>query len=315
MEKAFQIRSWDWEVTRRCNLECLHCIVSKKYQCKEMDTVEALAVVAAIASMGGETLRLTGGEPLLRQDLGKIIKKATELGLRVELITNGLLIDEAFLCKFGKYLRHIAVSIDGQESVHDYVRGEGTYSKAVNALRLIMSHSIDTSVYITIHSANEESIGELVPDLLLLGIRKLHLNEINREGAARDNAHLLLNKLQPQEKVLKIMSQLQSSIKLDEKKISVDTSCTISPEIAYLGCDGAIYACAEFAVSAPGQSIGHISESDLKRKYEQFFSAARARMPMECRYHSFILPGVGICLNRHDACPLIKEVKDEPRFT
>jgi MoaA/NifB/PqqE/SkfB family radical SAM enzyme len=308
MKEELLIKNWDWEITRQCNLDCLHCILGSNNHLNEQNTAEALSAVSTIAKLGGEVLRITGGEPLTRKDIGLILKKASACNVHVELITNGLMISDIFLQEFGKYIRHIAVSIDGQENSHDYIRGKGTFKKSSDALDLIMRYSIDTSVSITIHALNEFSVGKSVEELALRGIRRFHLNEINHEGNTRKNSQLMLCGVHPHERFAEILSQLQDYIEIDECDITTDTSCTISSNSVYLGCDGALHACAELALIAPEQRIGYIFEDDIKEKAYTFFEKMQSQMPQQCRYHSFTAPGINICLNLQDTCPIIKEV-------
>jgi sulfatase maturation enzyme AslB (radical SAM superfamily) len=218
------------------------------------------------------------------------------------------MINDIFLQEFGKYIRHIAVSIDGQENSHNYIRGEGTFKKSLDALDLIMHYSIDTSACITLHALNESSIGKLVEELTNRGIRKFHINEINCEGNARKNNQLMLSSVHPSERFAGILSQLHNCLEINECDITTDTSCTISSNSIYLGCDGALHACAELALVAPEQKIGYIFEDDIYKKVCTFFKKIHSQLPQQCRYHSFTAPGINICLNLQDTCPIIQEV-------
>lgn len=89
-----------WNLTSRCNLACAHCYldaVQRKTQARdELDTEDALAVVGQLAQMApGAMLVLTGGEPLLRSDLVRLVKAAADGGLMPVIGTNGTLLDAA----------------------------------------------------------------------------------------------------------------------------------------------------------------------------------------------------------------------------
>lgn len=116
MERELAVRDWHWEITKGCNLKCLHCILGG---CggQEMTTQDSLRAISHIVQLGGKTLRLTGGEPLMRKDLGLIIQEAHASGLGLDLITNGTMLDDGFLRKYGRYIKHMAISIDGQKKV------------------------------------------------------------------------------------------------------------------------------------------------------------------------------------------------------
>lgn len=310
MKEKLLIKSWDWEITRQCNLNCLHCILGNTTLQHEQNTAQALNAVTTIARLGGEILRITGGEPLMRKDIGLILERTSDCNLQVEIITNGLMIDSIFLQKLGKHIQHIAVSIDGQENSHDYIRGKGAFKKSLASLDLIMNYAIDVSVSITLHALNESRIGKLIGELALRGVRRFHLNEINCEGNVHKNSSLLLNDMRPTERFANILSQLQEYVEIDDCNVVKDTRCTISPDSLYIGCNGALYACAELALITPEQKIGYIFEDNIREKVHVFFEEMRSQIPKKCRYYSFSIPGVNICLNlRNTTCPLIKEVR------
>ena len=82
-----------WELTRSCNLACVHCRASAErgpYP-GELSTQEVLKVMDEIALVGKPVIILTGGEPLLRSDIFDLARHGTEKGLRMVMATNGTL--------------------------------------------------------------------------------------------------------------------------------------------------------------------------------------------------------------------------------
>lgn len=67
MKNELAVQDWSWEITKRCNLNCLHCISGKEHCDRELTTEESLKAISCIARLGGKNLRLTGGEPLMRK--------------------------------------------------------------------------------------------------------------------------------------------------------------------------------------------------------------------------------------------------------
>lgn len=87
-----------WEITRACNLRCVHC----ENRCGPKDDRELsfdalLRVGNALASLGCRTVEITGGEPLLRENWNGLCHHLYGLGMRVALITNGTLLTEGAL--------------------------------------------------------------------------------------------------------------------------------------------------------------------------------------------------------------------------
>lgn len=304
MKGELAVRDWHWEITKDCNLKCLHCILGG---CggQEMTTQDSLRVISRIVQLGGKTLRITGGEPLMRKDLGPIIQEAHTSGLDLDLITNGTMLDDGFLRKYGRYIRHMAISIDGQKQVHEYLRGKETYEKSMQSARKAMDAGIDLSVYITIHSLNENTLDLLIEELVSIGVESFHFNEINMEGRALKNRHLLLEQEKTSNRLDRILSQLQKVI--DVGHISHDSGCSISSDSVYLASDGRIYACVEIAFKSPEQKITHILDREIEGKTSRFFSGVATTRNCICRYSLFSMQGISVLLNESGKCPILKE--------
>src|SRR4030042_852213 len=86
-----------WNVTQRCNLKCVHCYAGAKAGGgpDELNTAEGLDLIDDLADFGAPVILFSGGEPLLRPDLTRLIKHAVERGLRAVISTNGTLISPA----------------------------------------------------------------------------------------------------------------------------------------------------------------------------------------------------------------------------
>jgi len=83
-----------WETTRNCNLSCKHCRASATMgpYSGELDTSASLNLLDQIAEVGKPIIILTGGEPLLREDIFEIAGYGTKIGLRMVMAPNGTLI-------------------------------------------------------------------------------------------------------------------------------------------------------------------------------------------------------------------------------
>ena len=135
------------EITRRCPLACLHCGSScsdDPYYETELSPGEILGFLKRIdEEYGAQNVMLcfTGGEPLMRPDFFPLTARATEMGYRTTMVSNGMLIDEKavdLLAAAG--LSTITISLDGMEETHNRARGNPqSFEKAVNALKLLKS--------------------------------------------------------------------------------------------------------------------------------------------------------------------------------
>jgi len=95
-------------------------------------------VIDDLARFTIPTLLFSGGEPLLRVDLLRLINRSTEKGLRTGLSTNGTLMTPSrALALKNAGLRYIGISIDGMKATNDKLRGKkGAFNKAIAGIRI-----------------------------------------------------------------------------------------------------------------------------------------------------------------------------------
>lgn len=124
-----------WNVTNRCNLDCVHCYAKANTRIKELSTEECKKIINELAELKVPLILFSGGEPLLREDIFELARYAKDRNIRVVLSTNGTLIDEEMKKKL-KIFDYVGISLDGVK-LHDEFRGvEGAFEKAVRALEI-----------------------------------------------------------------------------------------------------------------------------------------------------------------------------------
>ena len=128
-----------WNVTRRCNLLCVHCYTdscNQEYP-NELTTAEGKAFIDDLAAFKIPALLFSGGEPLIRKDLFELAGYAVSKGLRPVLSTNGTLIDEATARKLKELgFIYIGISLDGMGETNDRFRGvQGAFEAAMRGFR------------------------------------------------------------------------------------------------------------------------------------------------------------------------------------
>jgi radical SAM protein with 4Fe4S-binding SPASM domain len=125
-----------FRLTRRCNLVCPHCYVScsDKSGRDDLPTSQVLRLIDELADSGGESVTLSGGEPLLHPEIKKILKHAARK-VTVRFLTNGTLIDRKWADFLADMDISIQISIDGSSrEVHDSIRGSGTFERSMRGL-------------------------------------------------------------------------------------------------------------------------------------------------------------------------------------
>ncbi|XHR28813.1 MAG: radical SAM protein [Chthoniobacteraceae bacterium] len=128
-----------WNITRRCNLKCVHCYSdsdARDYP-GELTWEQSKAVVDDLARFGVPALLLSGGEPLIHPRFFDLSKYATERGLRLTISTNGTLITPEIAVRLREIgFSYVGISLDGIGETHDQFRGKpGAFAKAVAAFK------------------------------------------------------------------------------------------------------------------------------------------------------------------------------------
>jgi radical SAM protein with 4Fe4S-binding SPASM domain len=132
------------EVIASCNLGCSHCFAGElPRQEKRLSLEEIDRLFGEMARLGSFRLGLTGGEPLLRRDIFRIIDLALEHGLAPCVTTNGLLITDQIAREFGRRdLVWLNVSLEGATAeTNDAVRGPGTFAQVMDRLAVLREHT------------------------------------------------------------------------------------------------------------------------------------------------------------------------------
>lgn len=106
----------DFHVTSDCNQECPYCWGPQGVE--QVDTETASAIVRKVAAIGARRIVFTGGDPLLRDDIGILIETAAVAGLEVALSTSGDQLSREFLLRFGSLIDLISLPLDGASESH-----------------------------------------------------------------------------------------------------------------------------------------------------------------------------------------------------
>lgn len=151
-----------WNVTRRCNLRCVHCYSHSEDRDYggELSLDEGKALIDDLAAFGSPVMLFSGGEPLIRPDILTLIRYATEKGMRAVVSTNGTLITRALAEKLKEIgLSYVGISLDGLEEVHDTFRGiRGTFGRVMDAIRHCQDVGLKVGLRFTINKRNFQDI-------------------------------------------------------------------------------------------------------------------------------------------------------------
>jgi 12,18-didecarboxysiroheme deacetylase len=151
-----------WNMTRRCNLRCIHCYSSSqniRYG-NELTPAEAKAMIRDLATFGSPVILFSGGEPLMHRGLPELARYAVDQGMRAVISTNGTLITRQNAAAFKEIgLSYVGVSLDGMKVTHDHFRGvEGAFDTAMKGIRTCRNLGIKVGVRFTINRHNVEDV-------------------------------------------------------------------------------------------------------------------------------------------------------------
>jgi len=136
-----------FEITTRCNLNCIHCGATEYKISKEWATAEAIAAFEDMISHGVHEVDFLGGEPFIREDILELLSYLNDKGIGILISTNGLLLNEDtidFLATL-PYLIGISFSIDGaSREVYETIRGKGNYEKLLTNVQALVSKNKET---------------------------------------------------------------------------------------------------------------------------------------------------------------------------
>lgn len=178
-----------WNLLRRCNLTCKHCYATSADSVfrDELDTAEALRVIDDLHAAGVRVLILSGGEPMLRDDLFELSDHARRLGFFVALSTNGTLINEDTIERVAAaHYDYVGISIDGLEQTHDEFRQlEGSFRTSMKAIRLCRQRGIRVGLRTTLTRHNFEQLPQLLGLMWQYDVNKFYLSHLNYSGRGR----------------------------------------------------------------------------------------------------------------------------------
>ncbi|TET33314.1 MAG: radical SAM protein [Planctomycetota bacterium] len=318
--KEFTLKWLAWEATRRCNLHCVHCRSSSDESPREgeFSTGEAKKLLDDIASFAKPVVVLSGGEPLLREDIFEIARYGTDKDLRMCMATNGVLVDDA-VC--GKILdcgiKMVSLSLDGAGSeVHDdFRRQEGAFEGTINAAELFRKHGIKFLINSSFTKRNQTEIIKIYHLAKELGATAWYMFLIVPTGRGADIQNELVSK-EDYEEILRwhaemefeedemlvrptcapqyyrVVRQVAKEQGRDYKRRSLTFStggskgCIAGQSICLIDAFGEVQPCSYFP-----KSIGNVRETPLKDLWENSpllkelrdFSAYKGRCG-QCEY-------------------------------
>jgi AdoMet-dependent heme synthase len=168
-----------WELTKGCNLRCIHCraTATELSSPSDLSTQAACNIIDQIAAVSTPILVLSGGEPLFRSDIFQLARYGTDKGLRVALATNGTLVTKSVARMIvDSGVQRVAISLDGADAItHDTFRGiPGAFDAAIAGFRNLKNLGMSVQINTTIARHNAHQLPNVLELAKSLGADALH---------------------------------------------------------------------------------------------------------------------------------------------
>ncbi|MFW9920285.1 MAG: radical SAM protein [Candidatus Thorarchaeota archaeon] len=259
-------------VTEQCNLRCSHCYSESWTDDLSFDRFQSIISqfkdILRIGKVEG-TVYLTGGEPLLWPHLIRAIQHLIRERLVPRVLTNGTLITKDIAHELQKSkVRYVQVSLDGMKSVHDSIRGPGSFESATSGIELLVSAGIEVTVMLTLMKRNLRDLESLIELAESLGVKRVAFGRFIPlgNGCQIDSENLSASEVNDAFERLERMSKncLVEIVKRDPLWEIVEPSkndfagCSAGQLILDVLTDGTVYPCRRLPIEA-----GNVFDSSL----------------------------------------------------
>lgn len=293
-------------ITNRCNLNCLTCLWKEETRARtrELSTNEVIGLYQEAQACGFLWVVIWGGEPLLRDDLGKILREAKKTGLKTSLITSGYALPHAYdeICP---NLDILLVSIDAPDENNDRIRGgRGAFQRAIKGIELVRSAfpKVRISIISVISRLNLHQIEGLIKFAAELGLpitfQSMNTQDYGFVNRRVDPERLILNH-QEEREIFSIIREYKSrGYRITNSPHYIDAfrrgklsyRCHYKKVVFRVEADGKVLDC-----TARRGILGDVLEKPLReiltsRNYREFLrraegcSRCRDSATMECSY-------------------------------
>lgn len=271
-----------WSITQHCNLSCPYCHASSsKTKYKELPFSQLKEIADQLISAGVFEVIINGGEPFLHKDIFTLIEYIRGKFL-LAINTNGTIVNNDIASKLNGLGVLVGVSLDGHnEKVMSITRGGGVFDIVVNAINLLIKHSVITHVLVTVTKYNLPYLSEITSLVRELGVKIITFQNLHPAGAGKKTYQQLKLTASQENDLLSIIFDISEKFQdmtinttellyfslqkiavlynPSDKKPKNLFSCTACSEGAYIDAAGDIYPC----VALPTFKLGNVIKDGL----------------------------------------------------
>jgi radical SAM protein with 4Fe4S-binding SPASM domain len=259
------------EVTNACNLQCVHCYKDAgKALPAELTTKDWITIIDELTALGVLSLAVTGGEPLLREDIFDILHHAHKNALSIALFTNGTLItDHVITALTPLHIERVVVSLDGTKETHEKIRGKNTFDKTVESIKQLIQNGFKVRSNTVIYTQNITEIDHVIKMLLDWGVYEMIFDRYMDTGRGKKTSLA-----PPLEMGAAVAEQCKQSEEKAPQRFELTFTSTMGePDDYYSFCGIGTSMCAITAngnvvlcpvLSTPQYTAGNVNDTPLK---------------------------------------------------
>lgn len=261
-----------WHITHRCNLRCSHCYQDDYFAFADRAAFEnVLSQYERLLNAYGFRghINITGGEPLLHPDFYWLLNEIKQRNMTFAVLTNGTTLtlrDARRLKRLGAL--YVQVSLDGSQSAHDAIRGDGSFERALNGIRALKTAGIYTDVSFTVGCGNRGELKDLARLCKRLGVDKLWFDRViipkerdihNQSLSADEYAELCKTAASLNRRGMVSCARALQFLPCREKRIY---RCSAGKTLLAITADGSVMPCRRLSLTA-----GNVNDSELLTIY------------------------------------------------
>jgi len=275
-------RTVHFDITTRCNSNCIYCLASDLMKNKEeLPTETILKVISQLPELGTWLLILSGGEPLLRKDFFQILKYTDELGILTQVLTNGTLITKDVAKTFSKIERvFFQISLDSCiPEHHNFHRGiPDAFEKTIRGIKNLKEKGMTPEIAMVVSRYNYNDIDKTISFFHKnFGIKYIRIGPVStyRGRGLQNKEKLELNIEQMREagkKIFELSKKYGESLcflplreftvfSMQPSTSTKLSRCGNSQSLMYISSDGVVYPC--IGTSYTQYAIGDIKKDTL----------------------------------------------------
>lgn len=294
LKELHPLKQLFWECTLRCNLHCKHCgsDCRRMNEVKDMPAEHFLRAIDSITphvNPNEVSIVITGGEPLMREDLEEVGLALYRRGYPWGMVSNGLYLTPQRLQRLmAAGLHSITISLDGFDEDHNWMRGHPeSYSRAMEAIKMLVHEpELTWDVVSCVNRRNYPYLEELKTSLYKIGVRRWRLFTIFPVGRAALHPEFQLT----DDEFTGMMEFIKRTRKAGKMHVSYGCegflggyegdvrdnffSCNAGLSVGSILADGSISACPSIRSNF---SQGNIYQDDFMEVWEHRFQPFRNR--------------------------------------